>query len=514
MEFDLVLNLFKIRAAKALGRYDPERHQAVFGEVTDDMKDVSLESIFQAGPILDHERTLPVNSLIKNFGRSSNDLTEWVNAGGSPLIATRHCSTKYGSPPILGYLECLMDGERGNGFLHTIKGNGLPLELWRRGTDDEMVASSLLRGLSTGLIKSYRLGKIIPEALFDAFKNPTVEAQLIDLLGGMTFKAGETIYENAECALMTAYVFDRLGLTRLRQAVLESPAFIDNVRADPGFVGHILSAVFQESQHSTLAHARQFLQSSLGVKPTDSVIDHALQQPFDGSPPNYEFVYEAATRRMEFLIEVGALSQVKYWLKAALPRMERFPEIPQPQMADFLAACKIGQNGSVMEDLAVKNHQGLPFLIRIMGAEAFVEAFRKTCERAASLAATPVDGQELYRGRLIGLNVQTLKDHRVLHDTLDCIMDVYPQLWAGAAKAIQNGKPSSVVERQFKNLTQWVGEALTAAPCNERAVAWFKMIETPSAQEIYVASMPPNQAVFRLMSFKQRATQFGQDLGL
>jgi hypothetical protein len=59
-----------------------------------------------------------------------------------------------------------------------------------------------------------------------------------------------------------------------------------------------------------------------------------------------------------------------------------------------------------------------------------------------------------------------------------------------------------------------VGEALTEAPSAQRAVAWFKLFEYPFAQEQFVAAIPPTQEVFRLMNFKQQATQFGRDLGL
>lgn len=518
MEFDHTLNLFKIRASKALRRSDPERHQAVFGDEKEDLGGVTLERIFEAGPILDHERTHPVHSLIRNVSDSGDDLQEWVKVGGSPLISTRHDGEPaYGWLPIFGYFECFMDGDRARGFINTDQIKSLSLEQWRRGTDDEMVASSLLRGLSKGLIECYHLGTSIPEALFDAFKTPAVESSAVELLRGATFPLGEkSLYASAECALMTAAVFNRLGLTELRQAVVESPVFTEHVQPTFFMAGHLLMASLRESKNSSIAHALQFLHEHLGIKPTDSVIDHALKQPFDlfYNAPNREFVYERATRRLEYLIEEGGLSQAKHWLKDALPYMDRFPVIPEDQKAEFLAACSIGENGSVMEDLRVKNSQALPFLIRTMGAESFVGAFGEFCERVVSLAANPVAGQSLYSTDLIGLDVQALKEQCVLHDTLDCIMGVYPQLWAKDASELLGGKQNFFIEQKFKRLTAWIGEALTSEPCNERAVAWFKLLEHPFAQEMYVASMPPNQAVFRLMSFKQRATQFGQDLGL
>jgi hypothetical protein len=517
-DFGLKLKMFIIRAESALSQADAERHEAVFGDAGDNMLGVPLESIMQAGPIPDHGNDLPYDYLLKNMAISS-DLDNWVKMGGSPLIATRHDIFEgYELPAILGYRKCLIEYAKALFNGNQIK--EIKLEQWRLGTDDEMVASGLLRGMSTGLIQCHTLGNKIPEALFDAFKNPAVEAQLVEQLRGMTFSRKlerlETIYERTEHVLMTAYVFDRLGLTALRDAVLESPAFVENVKPTGILVEHILWATLCEDKHQSMRAAHQFLLDCLGVDPTDEVIDQALKKPFDlcGNTTNREFVYERATRRMEFLIENGRLPQARFWLKEALPHMDRFPVIPNELKSDLLEACQISQPGSIFEGLSKTKPEALQFLIPTLGPDAFIEGFRQACDRTLTLARVRDGDFGLKPSDLLGIDVKTLHAQGILHETLDAIMDVYPMLWAGTAQIINFRKQKWGDERRFEDITKWVGEALTEAPSTERAVAWFKLFEYPFAQEAFVAAIPPNQAVFSLMSFKQRAVQFGHDLGL
>lgn len=517
-DFAIKLKMFIIRAESALSQADPVRHEAVFGDAGNNMLGVPLESILQAGPIPDHGDDLPYDYLLKSMA-ISNDLDNWVKAGGSPLIATRHDIFEgYELPAILGYRKCLLEGGIALFNGNTIK--DITLEQWRLGTDDEMVASGLLRGLSTGLIQCHTIGNKIPEALFDAFKNPGVEAQLVEQLRSMTFSRKlerlETIYEQTEHVLMTAYVFDRLGLTALRDAVLESPAFVENVKPTRILVEHILWATLCEDKHQSMRAAHQFLLDCLGVDPADEVIDQALKTPFDlcGNTTNREFVYERATRRMEFLIENGRLPQAQFWLKEALPQMDRFPAIPDDLKPDFLAACRIGEPGSIMEGLSSSKPEALNFLVPNLGAEAFNTAFKGACDRAFSLACDPLVDTKFHPHDMLGFNVKALNEQGVLHDTLDSIMAVYPLMWSGTAHAIHFKKGKWGAQRRFEEVTQWVGDALTEAPSPERAAAWFKLFEYPFAQEAFVAAIPPTQAVFRLMSLKQRGVQFGQDLGL
>jgi hypothetical protein len=516
----LKLKMFIIRAESALSHADPERHEAVFGDAGDNMLGVPLESIMQAGPIPDHGNDLPYDYLLKNMAISS-DLDNWLKVGGSPLIATRHDTPEgYKLPAILGYRKCLLEDSSAQVLLLSKKVKDLSVEQWRLGTDEEMVASGLLRGLSTGLIQSHSIGSEIPEVLFDAFKNPAVEAQLVELLRSMPIQIGlervESIYERREHVLMTAYVFDRLGLTALRQAVLDSPAFRDGVRPTAILVEHLLWATLCEDKHQSMRHAHQFLHNCLGVDPTDEVIDEALKRPFDlcGNTTNREFVYERATRRMEFLIENGRLPQARFWLKDALPHMDRFPVIPNELKSDLLEACQIGQPGSIFEGLSKTKPEALKFLIPTLGPDAFIEGFRQACDRSISNALVR-DGDFSFKPvDLLGINVKTLHEQGVLHETLDAIMEVYPMLWAGTAQIIHFRKQKWGDERRFEDVTRWVGEALTEAPSTERAVAWFKLFEYPFAQEAFVAAIPPTQAVFNLMSLKQRGVQFGHDLGL
>ena len=519
--FEMNISLFKISAYIAIGGTDPERQRAVCAEADFDVAQVSLERLFEGGPIHDHWKTHPMDKLLKSFTLGDN-LDEWVKAGGSPLLATRHDGfPAYEYPPILGYLKSLLQVPKGFGLLRARQFKTMSLEQWRLGTDDEMVASSLLRGLCTGVINSFNLDNGIPVALFDAFKNPVIEAQVIELLKASTpTPEGRCIFENAEYALMTAYVFDRLGLHTLRQAVLESPAYTELEQPVHKLVEYMMWATLSESNHSCMTKLQQFLLHALDIEPGDQVIDHALKLRFDLShtAANREFVFESATRRMEYLIETGALSQVKIWLKEALPYMDRFPVIPAEQKGDFIAACKIGDPQSVMEVLAIYGDpsecQSLDFMIRVLGDEGFVEAFRKTCERAVSSEAHWIEGEAFNLNALVGLNVMQLKKHGLLHEVLDCVMAVYEPLWAAKGTAIQNGVKNFAVELQFRRITKWVGEVLTAAPCNERAVAWFNRLEQPFAQEQFVAEIPASQAVFRQMNFKQRAVQFSRDLGL
>jgi hypothetical protein len=519
-DFALKLNMFIIHAESALSLADPLRHEAVFGDAGDNMLRVPLETIFKAGPIPDHEEERPIDYLLKSMVISS-DLDNWVKMGGSPLIATRHNAPEpYRLPPILGYRKCLLEDSSGVGLLGGNKIKELSLEQWRLGTDDEMVASGLLRALSTGLIQCHSIGDKIPEALFDAFKNPSVEAKLVEELRVMPIQMRlervESIYERQDHVLMTAYVFDRLGLTALRQAVLDSPAFRDGIRPNAINVEHILWATLCENKHQNMRHAQKFLHNCLGVDPTDEVIDQALKKPFNvsGNTTNREFVYERATRRMEFLIENGRLPQARYWLKEALPHMDRFPVINDELKSDFLAACQICFYGSIFEGLSEAKPDGLEFLITTLGHDAFNEAFRQTCDRAVTLATVQHGEYSFKPCDLLGIDVKTLNAQGVLHETLDSIMAVYPMLWAGTAQTIHFRKQKWGAERRFEDVTKWVGEALTEAPSTERAVAWFKLFEYPFAQEAYVAAIPPTQAVFSLMSLKQRAVQFGQDLGL
>lgn len=535
--FELALVELKKRVGLALMKADPARYERVFGKDPSHCE-ASLEAIFEDGVIPDQGDCRPIDSLIKSL-RDNDDLKRWAQKGGSPLIASKHESfPSYGWPPILGYRETLLDGPKGGTFLRALAEMNISLEQWLLGTDQEMVAASLLRGLCTGSIKSHHLGDSIPVVLFDVFRQPDIERQIADLLKVMTLEKGESIYECTERVTMTAYVFDRVGLSHLSSVVLQSPAMTDFIELDrkvakeyqqnstvperiyqpvQGLAEDLLWSTLCETDHSSMDLAYAFLEKALGMTKLSASIDKALRGPFRSSAitTNRQFVYEHATRRMEHLIACGSLPQAVFWVKEALPYMERFPVIPETQKADLMAILSVGEHRSVMGDLNVENSQALPFLIESLGRQGFIKAFRATCECAVADKDLHPEAQKIFSSDLIGLNIKQLQENGLLHAVLDELIKVYPELWADEVVKINDETYANfAVTNQMKMLTKWVGDALTALPSDRRAVAWYKCFEHPIPQNHFIATIPHIEAVFRLMNNKQRGDKFTNDLGL
>lgn len=529
------LQKFFSSAEKALIHTDPARFAQVFGRYVSDTE--HLQTLFKAGPIPDHDDNHSMDVLVRSI-TGLDSFKEFIRAGGSPLIATRHEGTPaYPWPPILGYYQSVMAGE-GNSRVRAVEELNIPLEQWRLGTDPEMVASSLLRGLCTGCIKCHHLDGAIPIALFDVFREPDVERQVATLLGDMTLDKGKSIYDSIERVAMTAYVFDRLGLDHLSSIVLQSPAMMDFIELDrkiaedhkhkctvlesiyqpmQNLVEELLWSTLCENDHSSMELTYAFLEKALGVTRLSPNIDKALRGPFSlsANTTNRQFVYEHATRRMEHLIACGCLHQAEFWLKEALPYMERFPEIPEMQKTDLMTILKVGEHRSVMGDLNVENSQALPFLIDLQGRQGFINAFRATCECAVADKDLHPEVQMISSNDLIGLNLKQLQEHGLLHAVLDELINVYPALWADEVAKIDGETYGNfAITQRMKMVTKWVGDALTAAPSDKRAAAWYKCFKYPIAQEQFIAAIPHIEAVFRLMNNKQRGEKFSSDLGV
>lgn len=469
---------------------------------------VSIPRLFKQDILADAGASVHVKNLLGGV-RFSDDTKDWLEAGGSPLMATKHVTRHArGVVPLLGYRQSIAHSKALGSLLRAKP--GMKLEQWLLGTDPEMVTSSLVRGFMAGVFHYSEIGKMVPKVLFEHLSVPAINAQVADYFSGLqpSIKSYDTEMNLAH----TAYMFSRLGHPELVDAIKISPQYQALKEFPRTAVQGLIASAFGDG-HQSVEAALDFSVPFFGIDRLDPMIDDQLAQSASySSGTDWGVVMETFIARFELLKEAGKLEQAVGWLMYALPNTNAFPEIPEEQKAAFAEGVKDSYNSKkgIFKVMGIKG-QGvsLPWLISALGKQGVLNEFRNACLMSAR-GNTLEHERRLIDESLIHFDPHLLHEHGLLHPLLDVLYEIYPDIWGQQGDV----KPSRIESTQTTTLATWVAGALQVAPLAEASEKWLTLFDQPNARKALLVSMPMSPEMLEALNHEDRAARFTFELGV
>lgn len=469
---------------------------------------VSLTRLFKQDILADAGNSVHVKNLLGGV-KFNDDTKEWLEAGGSPLMATKHTTRNAREVvPLLGYRQSIAHSKALGSLLRAKP--GMKVEQWLLGTDPEMVTSSLVRGLMAGVFRHSSIGAMVPKALFEHLRVPEIKTQVCDYFRGL--QPSTKSFDTEMNLSASAYTFSRLGHPELVNAIKASPQYLALLGYPRTAVQGLVADAFAEG-HQSVEETLDFTVSFFGVDRLDPMIDDQFAQSASYlSGADWGKVMETFVARFELLKEAGKLTQAVGWLRYALPNTSAFPEIPEDQKAAFAEGVKNSYNSQkgIFKVMATKE-QGvaLPWLISALGKQGVLNEFRNACLMSAR-GNTLEHERRLVDETLIDFDPQLLHKHGLLHPLLDVLWEIYPDIWGQQGEV----KPSRIESTQTTKLATWVAGALNVDPSAEACEKWLAVLDQPNARKALLVSMPMTPEMLNSLSHVDRAARFTNELGV
>lgn len=468
---------------------------------------VSLTRLFKQDILANAGDSIHVKNLLGGV-RFSDDTKEWLEAGGSPLMATRH-TTRHARDvvPLLGYRQSIAHSKALGSLL---RAKPAKLEQWLLGTDPEMVTSSLVRGFMTGVFHYSDIGKMVPKVLFEHLGDDGIKKQVGDFF--RSFEPSTKSYDTDMNLASTAYTFSRLGHPELVDAIKDSPKFRALTQFPRTAVQALIAGAFGHDYQSVEA-TLDFCESFFGIDRLDPMVDDQLAESASRlSGAAWGPAIEIFLTRFEMLKEAGKLTQAVGWLREVLPNANGFPEIPEDQKAAFAEGVKDSYDSQkgIFKIMGMPG-QGvaLPWLISALGKQGVLNEYRNACLMSAR-GNTLEHERRLVDETLIGFDPKLLDEHGLLHSLLDVLHEIYPDIWGQQGDV----KPSRIESQQATKLATWVAGALSVAKSNEANEKWLALLDQPNARKALLVSMPMTPEMLKSLSHEDRAARFTHELGV
>jgi hypothetical protein len=476
---------------------------------------VSLEKLFAQSILMDAGSTVHVKNLLGGM-RYHDDVKEWIVAGGSPLMATKHVTRNAEEViPLLGYRQSISHSVALGGVLRGLEAP-LRLEQWLLGADQEMIASSLVRGFMVGTLRFSSIGTTVPAVLFECFNEPSIRSRVCDFLSA--FKGDAKGYGADSKMVSTAYTFSRLGHHDLVEAIQRSPRYEAVLEFPRAPAQSLISDAFSEGVES-FEHALNFAESFLGIDKLNPLIDDQFAQSaqyFHGEAWDeaWSRIVPTATVRFQLLKEAGRLHQAVEWLKDVLPHASAFPEIPHDQKEAFVLEIQKSYR-SQKQIFKVMGAEGkgttLGWLLKSIGKQAVLDEYRNACIDTVRARVNEYGaGYSLIDSMLLEFDHKVLQEHDLLHPILDVLHHLYPEIWGKQTCE----KPSGTEISQLVQLGRWVAKALVIEPSVEAGLKWLSILDQPAARKALLLTLPMESEMIQALSYQDRAIRFTDELGV
>ena len=516
---------FKASIFETLEKQNPELFQELVrehGNVNSYryLSEVTLENLFLRSGLLDEPQlNSPLAKMIHAMAGHSNDTESWVTAGGSPLMATQRRSTALS--PILGYRYSMIHAVG----LEDIK-NVSP-EQWRLGVNPTMTASSLLRGFAEGQLRVWHFrSRGVPSELMQAFRDPSVEESMADLLAKQTsadWRTG-TVFKNPHWFGEALYAFIHFDLTEMVDAMCRSQAF-QREKNNPMEV--MESFLWNELQgaDSKLSRLVEFFGKYLGVGEHDVHLDRALAKMFKVKDGPEKVALSAFVKdRFSALRQAGCIESAAPWLMQILPtivsELQLTPDERNKLSTALAADATAGRK--LMSSLYGDGGKVIPFLTDLIGSKGLTALMKEACLTSYQEDLEEHRHQLYYAGvadpMLLKMDIVTLKGAGALHAILDGFYETYPKVWGKTLVKLEKVRDFDssdlAVIAQVTELATWAGKALAAEPCSQRASRWFDRLKLPEAQDALLRELPADKQLFQRLDTDMLTRKFSSDLGL
>jgi hypothetical protein len=518
---------FKASIFDTLEKQSPEAFHELVHEFGDAntyqyLHKVPLADLFSKSGLLDEPQTsIPLAKMIHALDGSPTYTQEWIRGGGSPLMASQRKSTVLRAVPILGY-RCSM--------IHSVSHNEFPdvtPAQWLLGVNPAMAASSLLRGFADGQLRVWHFRKgTVPKDLMEAFRDPTVEYDMADLLAKQAstdWKTG-TVFKNPHWFGEALYAFVHFDLTGMVDAMCRSQAFRQLKEHPLGVMEAFLWNELQEVEPK-LSRLVEFFGKHLGVGEHDVHLDRALAKMFkDKDKPVKAALSTFLKDRFSALRQAGCIGSSAPWLMHVLPTVVGELQLTPDERSKMSSALAEDATAGrrLMSSLHAEGGKAIPFLTDLMSIKGLTALMKDACFTSYQEDLEEHRHQLYYAGvadpLLLKMDIGTLKGAGALHAILDGFYEAYPKVWgktlAKLEKARDYDSSDLAVIAQVTELATWAGQALAAEPCSQRASRWFDRLKSPEAQDALLRQLPPDKQLFQRLDSDMLARKFSSDLGL
>jgi len=519
---------FKKSVLKAMRASRPEDYLALEAEVGSDApaqlcKLVWIRKLFESSGELDNPGThVKLGKLIIAMVKYDASAKEWLDDGGSPLIATKLKSIP-AVIPILGYRSALPR------VIDIARQKHLPAEQWRVGVDPAMMASSLVRAFARGSLRVWDFSQgHVPAYLMDAFRHPSVELEMAEFLAKLpamkygvrqvfTSQAGFRDMIHACLHFDLPVMVDAMTKSAIFQMERENPKALISSLLD--------SELFKEKPD--LKRLMHFFDDHLRMGLTDQVIDEVLAQALTNHTQSRQSELKA------FVLERFTDLRRDGRIGLAAPWMGNLPKEILGLAADLTKIEKVALRTSLLANdaaskrfavaLAGAGGEGIPFLVDLLGLKGLTSLVTKACiesfaedqkrNRHKISNYTPV-----INPRLLMLDVKTLKACGGVHAVLDGFYKAYVQVWGDSMRKVNKAKYNNAsgasAMDQVKALATWIGQALNVEPCAKRASQWYRRLKLPFAQQALILTLPVDKDLFQRLDADLLSRKFSNDLGL
>lgn len=524
---------FKKSVLEAMRANRPADYLALEAEVSSDApaqlcKLVWIPKLFECSGELEHPGThVKLGKLISAMINYDASAKEWLDDGGSPLIATKLKSVP-AVIPILGYRSSLVK------VIDVSRLRHLPADQWKVGVEPRMMASSLVRAFANGSLRVWNFSKgDLPAYVMDAFRHHTVEVEMATFLAkapAIEYGARQVFTNQAgyRDLLHACLHFD---LPVMVDAMTRSAIFRKERENPKELISSLLhSEIFKEKPD--LKQLMQFFDDHLQLEHTDQVIDEAFAEAMsEQTLPDRVELKEAVLERFEELRVDGRIALAAPWLG-------NLPKEILGLIVDLSRSERVALRKAVLENdhstkrfalmLCSARREDIPLLLDFLGLKGLTTAIAKACvvsfrEDYNRNCCRISDHAAVANPRLLTLDVQALKACGGLHAVLDGLFKAYVEVWSKTMQKVMrtsmrgggcSNESGVTAMDQVRSLATWVGQALTAEPCTKRAAQWYRRLRYPFARQALVMGLPMNKDLFQKLDEDLLSRKFSSDLGL
>jgi hypothetical protein len=519
---------FKASIFDTLEKQSPEVFHELahkFGDVNtyQYLHNASLDELFSKSGLLDEpQMSIPLAKMIHAMSGHPDATREWVDGGGSPLMATQRKSTVLEKlTPILGYRYSM---------IHSVGLTNFPdvtPEQWRLGVNPAMAASSLLRGFAQGELRvwHFRLEKL-PNELMESFNDPSVSVELAKLLSKQPpaeLQTGE-VFKSPHWFRETLHAFLHFGLTPMVDALCRSPAF-ERELENPARLMEDLLEMALYGPEPKLSPLVDFFVMHMGIDEHDVRIDRALASRFiyyytQGRKGLGEFL----GNRFLALRDARCIESSGPWFMHVMAPVASTLNFTQSERNGLRTG--LGMNPTTIRELMCALHgpenAGIPFLADLLGPKELTDFMGSACLSSLKEDLEKNASKIYYSGtvdpKLLFMDIGTLKGAGALHAILDGLYEAYPKVWGKTMTKLEKATDFDPSDIEFRNqvieLATWVGQALAAEPCSQRAHRWLDRLKFPPVQDIFLRELQPDKLLFQRLDTDMLARKFSSDLGL
>jgi hypothetical protein len=415
------------------------------------------------------------------------------------------------SRPILGYHPAAVSGMHSRSLVHQ---QGVLHNAKLAGTNEEMIASNLLRLMLGGVLASYHFASgHIDDHWVSLLQRPAVQFGIATELSQSV--NGDYLLQDAENLLRVGVMFAQIKADIVVEALQDHPLWLcaDNDARDNA-LHPLVAAGFDFSDTDTISHFHTTVATFMGIEPLHESIDRSLcracMSPMssEGSEITKVFLHG----RLKNLVSEGRVDQALHWLPIAAGLARNKGDHIDPALHDFWLHLAARPNGL----------SSTPKYLRSLKDPAFLrETLTSIDQQSWVTMLTAAWSAELTRDEkldlLVGLKAEAMAEYPVIrHAVLEVIASEIRNE-SGALAFLQQED----IQKFWKGyrdgamlIAASVGVLLEPDYTTASGIAWFDLLKHPDQQQALVAKLPRDPDLLAKLDDTGLESALASDLGL